>query len=214
VVHPDWLAGWAVAFVVFGILFVWKARTTPLLREPGLEGAQAAFSLARVQMAWWFFLVLASFLFLFMVTWDYNTIAAGTLGLIGISAGTALSAAVVDSSKRDQLTAEKTTLLNEQASEPAPAPFRQKQIPDRLAAIEKELMVPRHVDFLSDILGDSNGTSFHRMQMFVWTIVLGVIFLISVYNDLSMPAFSATLLGLMGISAGTYVGFKFPETKN
>lgn len=44
-------------------------------------------------------------------------------------------------------------------------------------------------------------------------LVLGVIFLSSVYNQLTMPEFSATLLGLMGISAGTYIGFKFPEQK-
>jgi len=28
-----------------------------------------------------------------------------------------------------------------------------------------------------------------------------------------MPEFSTTLLGLMGLSAGTYIGFKFPEQK-
>ena len=27
-----------------------------------------------------------------------------------------------------------------------------------------------------------------------------------------MPEFDASLLGLMGISSGTYVGFKFPES--
>jgi hypothetical protein len=32
------------------------------------------------------------------------------------------------------------------------------------------------------------------------------------YNQLAMPQFSATLLGLLGISAGTYVGFKIPES--
>jgi hypothetical protein len=26
-----------------------------------------------------------------------------------------------------------------------------------------------------------------------------------------MPEFDTTLLGLMGISSGTYIGFKFPE---
>jgi hypothetical protein len=29
-----------------------------------------------------------------------------------------------------------------------------------------------------------------------------------VYNELAMPEFSATLLGLLGITAGTYIGFK------
>jgi len=40
-----------------------------------------------------------------------------------------------------------------------------------------------------------------------------VILVSSVYNNLAMPEFSATLLGLMGISSGTYIGFKFPEQK-
>ena len=38
-------------------------------------------------------------------------------------------------------------------------------------------------------------------------------FVVDVYNRLAMPEFSATLLkGLLGISAGTFVGFKLPET--
>jgi hypothetical protein len=67
--------------------------------------------------------------------------------------------------------------------------------------------------FLRDILSESAGYSFHRFQIFAWTIVLGIIFISSVYNRLTMPEFSATLLGLMGISSGTYIGFKFPEQK-
>lgn len=43
--------------------------------------------------------------------------------------------------------------------------------------------------------------------------MLGIMFISSVYNNLTMPEFSATLLGLMGISSGTYIGFKFPENK-
>jgi hypothetical protein len=38
--------------------------------------------------------------------------------------------------------------------------------------------------------------------------VLGIIFCSQVYNDLSMPDFNGTLLALMGISSGTYIGFK------
>jgi hypothetical protein len=67
--------------------------------------------------------------------------------------------------------------------------------------------------FLRDILSDGSGYSFHRFQIFAWTIVLGIIFVSSVYNNLTMPEFSPTLLGLMGLSAGTYIGFKFPEQK-
>jgi hypothetical protein len=53
--------------------------------------------------------------------------------------------------------------------------------------------------------------SLARFQMAVWTVVLGFVFVVAVYNTLAMPDFSATLLGLTGISAGTYVGFKIPD---
>ena len=66
-------------------------------------------------------------------------------------------------------------------------------------------------NFIHDILSDDNGISFHRFQMFGWTIVLIFIFIAKVYNDLAMPDFDATLLTLMGISGGTYVGFKLPK---
>lgn len=41
--------------------------------------------------------------------------------------------------------------------------------------------------------------------------MLGVFFLARVFTDLKMPTFDATTLGLLGISAGAYVGFKVPE---
>ena len=47
--------------------------------------------------------------------------------------------------------------------------------------------------------------------MLAWTVVLGIIFAGNVYRDLAMPDFSTTLLALMGISAGTYLGLKIPE---
>jgi len=65
--------------------------------------------------------------------------------------------------------------------------------------------------FLTDVLSDGNGISFHRFQIVIWTIVLGIVFLASVYNRLLMPSFSENLLALMGISGVTYVGFKFQE---
>jgi hypothetical protein len=48
--------------------------------------------------------------------------------------------------------------------------------------------------FIPDILSDSSGYSFHRFQIFAWTIVLGIMFISSVYNKFTMPEFSATLL--------------------
>src|SRR6202011_5722259 len=56
-------------------------------------------SLARWQMAFWFVLVFCSFIFLYIITWDYNTISQQALTLMGISGGTALAAAAVDVAK-------------------------------------------------------------------------------------------------------------------
>jgi hypothetical protein len=67
--------------------------------------------------------------------------------------------------------------------------------------------------FLNDLLSDHFGISIYRFQLFAWTLVLGVIFCASVYDGLQMPQFSTTLLGLMGLSSGTYLGFKVPESK-
>jgi hypothetical protein len=64
-----------------------------------------------------------------------------------------------------------------------------------------------------DILSDGAGYSFHRFQIFGWTLALAGVFIFNVYNQLTMPEFSATLLGLMGMSSGTYIGFKFPEQR-
>ena len=69
----------------------------------------------------------------------------------------------------------------------------------------------RNENFLLDILSDANGVSFHRFQIAAWTLVLGIIFIIQVYNVLAMPVFNGSLLALLGISAGTYVTLKTQE---
>lgn len=65
--------------------------------------------------------------------------------------------------------------------------------------------------FLADTLSDGAGLAIHRVQAAAWTLILGVIFCVTVYRTLFMPQFSFTLVALMGISAGTYVAFKLPE---
>jgi hypothetical protein len=232
------------------ILLVWLARTTNLIREPGPKppgGKLRPYNLGRTQMAFWFFLVYASYVAIWLITNALDTITASLLGLIGISAGTALSEAMIDSGKDSarsgqlqDLTAEKQTLeqsipelQSQMAAVNAKATLTpedmsnrdslNKQIQDsrtRLAQVNQQIqaLTPSassdiSAGFLRDILSDASGYSFHRFQIFAWTLVLGVIFVSSVYNELTMPEFSATLLGLMGISSGTYIGFKFPEEK-
>src|SRR5207237_7169075 len=86
----------------------------------------------------------------------------------------------------------------------------------KLVAVNKQLnqiaTVPQTRGFFRDILSDSTGTvGLHRFQIVVWTTVLGIIFLVSVFTELSRPEFIATLLATVGISARTYFGLRFPE---
>ncbi|HEY3137162.1 MAG TPA: hypothetical protein VGL29_14130, partial [Blastocatellia bacterium] len=223
---------------------------TNLIREPGPKpagGKLRPYNLGRTQMAFWFFLIYGSYVAIWLITNALDTITASLLALMGISAGTALSEAMIDSGKDatktgqlQDLAAEKQSLeqgIPELQSQIAAVNAKESMTPDdqtnrdslnkqlqdsrtRLAQVNQQIQAltpPASAGvshgFIRDILSDSSGYSFHRFQIFAWTIVLGVIFVSSVYNELTMPEFSPTLLGLMGISSGTYIGFKFPEQK-
>ena len=65
--------------------------------------------------------------------------------------------------------------------------------------------------FWQDLVTDERGTvALDRFQIVAWTVVLGGVFFFSVLWDLTMPEYSPTMLALMGISSGTYLGFKLP----
>jgi hypothetical protein len=66
----------------------------------------------------------------------------------------------------------------------------------------------------NDITTDVNGPALHRLQVFYWTIILGGVFIVAVYQDLAMPEFSNTLLALMGVTSAGYLGFKYPEKQS
>jgi hypothetical protein len=65
--------------------------------------------------------------------------------------------------------------------------------------------------FFEDICVSDRAAGFHRVQMVLWTLVLGAFFVWNVMDVISMPEFSNTLLILMGITNGTYLGFKTQE---
>jgi hypothetical protein len=93
----------ALAAVIAVISLVWgHARTRTTLRDsylPQIQPAQQTYSLARWQMAFWFTLIFAAFVCLFVVLWDTNTISSQALALMGISGTTALAAVAIDSVK-------------------------------------------------------------------------------------------------------------------
>ena len=232
------------------VLLLWLVRKTNIIREPGpppVSGKRRPYNLGRAQMAFWFFLVYASYTTLWLITGALDTITASLLALMGISAGTALGEALIDNGKDEAKTNQVQELTAQRQAIEQAITDVQAQVNDVNAAgattvteqTNRDLMTRQLVEgrtrlgqidlqlrtlaadsaptvssgFLRDILSDGSGYSFHRFQIFAWTIVLGIIFVSSVYNNLTMPEFSPTLLGLMGLSAGTYIGFKFPEQK-
>ncbi len=71
----------------------------------------------------------------------------------------------------------------------------------------------RSVSFFADILQDELGYSVHRAQMFMWTAIMGIIFVASVIRLQQIPQLDESLLAMMGISSGAYVGLKTMENK-
>lgn len=240
----------ALIILVTGVLLLWLVRKTNIIREPGpppITGKRRPYNLGRAQMAFWFFLIYASYTTIWLITGALDTITSSLLALMGISAGTALGEALIDNGKDeaktnqvqdlkaqkvavaqavtdvqtqvDALNASGAATVTDQANRDAmtrqlvEGRTRLSQIDQQLQTIAAEAPPTVSQGFMRDILSDGSGYSFHRFQIFAWTIILGIIFISSVYNSLAMPEFSPTLLGLMGLSAGTYIGFKFPENK-
>jgi hypothetical protein len=121
--------------------------------------------------------VAEAFFFVWLLSYNLDTITESVLALVGIGSATALGGMLIDSDDKGAA-----------ASRPSRG-------------------------FLADVLSDASGISIQRFQVFIWTLILGLIFCVSVYKTLQMPEFSPTLLALMGISSGTYLAFKFPEQK-
>ena len=247
VVRRGWFYFWLVGITLAAVLFVYLARRSNIIRDslpPQLPaGQRKPYSLARLQIAVWFFLVVAAFLLIWCITGDYDTITEQALILIGIGTGTALGAAAVDANKRNTAEEKLETLQPQQAAlgaairelqarlrahdqnAPALAPtdltaaridLAEKEAENitlqaKIAEAQTGCTRPVSTGFWNDILTDANGISFHRFQLVVWTIVLGFLFCEAVYRGLAMPKFTTTQLALLGISAGTFLGFKIPE---
>ena len=246
VIPHAWFAFWFVLLLILFMAFLTLAYKTNLIRDSITQPATAAarpFSLARTQMAWWFFIIVAAYLFIGLITGDFATsVTSQVLVLLGISAATMVGGAVVDAQK-SSTTVSQSAALTMQTLDAAVTQADQKiaqlekQLGDlslqantaqaQIAATNQQLadltaerdakksqlqkLQVVSESFLTDILSDYSGITFHRFQIAAWTVVLGIIFVLDVYKSLAMPTFDSTLLSLIGISAGTYIGLKIPE---
>lgn len=231
---------WVVAFLAaIVIVILVLGKMTNLLRD-GNGAANPPYSLAKHQMAVWFVVVIGSYVYIWLITGFFTSISTTALTLIAISGATGLIAVTMDASKRSEEAKALVAMLAEHdaldktVNDPAMGLLTQLRaaIPGSPTATElTATLSPKLARFnelktvlaaatptvaanrvwYKDLLSDENGISFHRLQMAVWTLVLVMVFIRAVYSDILMPDFDATLLGLIGISSGTYLGFKFPE---
>jgi hypothetical protein len=65
--------------------------------------------------------------------------------------------------------------------------------------------------FWADILSDATGPQVHRVQVVIWTGILGTIFVWNILRNFVFVEFDTNLLLLMGISNAMYLGFKAKE---
>jgi len=167
-------------------------------------------------MACWFYLVIASYLYIWLISGEYN-LTLSVLALIGISSGTGLPR-FSWSDKRLEVTKQRNELETEEAALTAriaeisaansmPGSLLDQELQEKknnLADVHAKIarlpalpLPPKSSGFRYDILRDGDGISFHRFQIVVRTVVFAIILIRSVYRDLAMPDFNASLLGLM-----------------
>lgn len=88
------------------LLRVTLPRASTTASMPTLAEANPPFNLGKVQMAWWTFIILGSFLVIYCVSGEMPDISTTSLALLGISGGTAAVNGLI---RRDPPPAESTT---------------------------------------------------------------------------------------------------------
>lgn len=117
-IYDKKLLQWCVAFLaIFVVLFLWLAKTSDIIRDTAPpyppEKSRRPYSLGNLQMALWFFVIIGSFLWLWVITSDIPSISNTALILMGLSVGTGALAVVVDTNKRQSADNELNVIIPE-----------------------------------------------------------------------------------------------------
>jgi hypothetical protein len=185
-----------IVVAVLWIGFFLVAKKTGALRdkEPAptdnltIRTQQRSYSLSRTQIAVWTMLVVSAYLFIWLITGEYNTeIPRTILAILGISAATFATASAVDKGK-------------------------EKRVVDQGVVTPGTTVAPT-AGVAKDLFSGATGADLHRVQFGLWSVVLMIVFVATVYDTLAMPQFDTSLLGLMGISSAAYAGMKISEKK-
>jgi hypothetical protein len=233
----------AVYLLILGFLIVLALRTDLISDTGGCRRADGyrPYSLARAQMAFWFLTIIFASLFLWLATGTWHILNDTCLWLIGIGSGTALGAAVISEAdpkksegiprnplirKRKENLGQFQARLDEEITAAETAVTAAAATPEKLPLLQarRDALVAQKEELeqrpesgwrrlMNDWLTDGDVYSFHRYQMLAWTLVLGVFFVAKVWSRWELPTFDGTTLALLGITSGTYLGFKLQKEK-
>ncbi|MEI6900734.1 MAG: hypothetical protein WCL00_12720 [Bacteroidota bacterium] len=195
---------WRISIViVLSVLllgaFIWiiLLNKRAILRDNSTS-EKPPYSLARVQLAFWTFIILFAYCFVWGTTGGTISITAQVLFLLGISAGTKFFSGII-----------------EQNDSPSPAPVPAlPPAPAQLATpLPKKIQNDDCEIFYKDIMSDKNGYSIARVQNVLFTIAVGTYFIFQVIITKRIPDIDTNLIILMAISSTAYVAVKQGENK-
>jgi hypothetical protein len=199
------LAAMGAIAAVAGILAVlWFARKRKFLRDAydipdyPWPPEHRPFSLGRSQMAWWTLVVLLSAAVIFWRTGDVWSINLSALTLMGIGGATLVGSVAQGPPGR------LTKLMDDYRTALAKSPPATSDIDILKAQLKSK-------NWLQDVLSEygDDATAVHRLQNVLFTVVFGAVFVWLACSEGSMPELPAAILGLLGISGGVYVGYKW-----
>jgi hypothetical protein len=172
------------ALIFFGLLF-WVLLAAGMNRFTLLRDddrvcpipEKAPFSLSRVQVLLWTFIIFGAFAYIWSVSDFLPEITAAHLVLLGIAAGQRLLAQAIDANKPPEKNSIGMNSGNSGCS----------------------------VGFFTDLISDRSGLSITRLQYLITTGIFLVVFVTNAIEKLQMVNFSVEQLALMGTSAGLYL---------
>lgn len=182
---------WIILLVTFFILLfttIILSLKTDLIKDISTSNPKP-FSLSRSQMAFWTVVIASTYVYLLVLhDFDYAKVVMSESAfiLLGIGLGTTATARVMDNADQEKLSQGAIGACHQ--NDPSQG-------------------------FWKDILSDKNGVSVARYQNVIFTIILGVGFIINTISKEVMINFDENLLILSGVSAAGYLGVKGLENK-
>ena len=182
--------------IVFGAIYL--SIKTKILKDVCVIdsdiGPVETYSFARTQGLWWTTLIGACFVIGFGKRGEVIELNSTCLVLLAIGVGTTAVASVIDNNTPPEET-------------PKDKIETEKDLPPKLR---------KPTNFFTQILSDSTGITVYRYQALIFNLIFSMVFLVTFFEKLShgdreFPSFSSETLGLMGISATTYLGMKATE---